>query len=384
MTTPRILERLFPDLAAGEFARDVYPVRACAAHGPPERLGDLASWPAWDDPAALVECIGGEVVIGYTREEDGSPSQAVHPRQHWRRLYDSGATVELLASTQPRLRALCDDVAVELGLAGQAVSADVFLSPRGEAVPKHFDGVDVIVVQLRGTKRWQIAPNSSLRFPAHAYIAGFGPDIRNSRDVSEDGAASHDLEMPEGAETIDLEPGSALFVPRGWWHCTSALRDSVSISIVTRPPTTGDLLRALVDRNILTRPEWREPVALAAADATAIRGRLSALVSDLGGQASRVPLERAQPARHYRRCDGVDIAVIGDRDDHSIVTIRRCAAGSTRIRVPGYVASLFAWVATRHATFRSLDAAPLFPPGSADWIESELRTLETMRVVEPA
>ena len=132
----------------------------------------------------------------------------------------------------------------------------------------------------------------------------------------------------------------------------------------------------------MARPEWREPIALGAADTASIGERLSGLLSGLCDEASRISVQRAQPARHYRRCSGVDIAVTGDRGELSIVTIGRGTGGSTSMKVPGYVASLFAWVATRHKTFRSPDAAPLFPPGSGDWIEAELRALEDMRVVE--
>lgn len=91
--------------------------------------------------------------------------------------------------------------------------------------------------QALATRPEQLAPNPSLRFPAHAYIPGFGPDIRNHRETGDSGPDSHDLEMPEGAETIAMKPGSALFVPRGWWHRTAAVTDSVSIrSSRARPP----------------------------------------------------------------------------------------------------------------------------------------------------
>ena len=382
MTAPaRILDRIFPSLAAGAFVAEHFPARPCAGHAAPERLGELAAWPAWDDLPALVEAIGGDAVIGYARAADGRPVQAVHPRERWRELHGAGATVELMASEAPRFRALCDEVAADLGLAASAVSADVFLSPRGEAVPKHFDGVDVIVLQLRGTKRWQLAANPDVAFPAHAYIPGFGPDIRNHRAADDEGPGSRSLEMPADAETIDLQPGSALFVPRGWWHRTTAITDSISISIVTRPPTTGELLRSLVDRAIRSRPAWREPVAGAAGRADALRARLSALLDELGPETAHLRTGAVE-VRHFRRRAGVAIDVAVGRGEPSVVTIARRGEGATRMKVPDQVATLFGWVAAAPGRFRATDPAPLFPPGCGDWIEGELRTLEQMGVIE--
>jgi hypothetical protein len=381
-TAPTLVDRLFPSLAAGEFARDHYPTRGCVAHAPLDRLGDLGTWPVWDDLGALVEQLGGDAVIGYSRSADGRPRQAAYPRARWRSLYDAGATVELTASDIPRFRALCDDVATGLGMSRSLVTADVFLSPGGEAVPKHFDSVDVIVVQVRGSKRWQLAPNDELRFPANAFIPGFGADIRNHRPMAKDGPQEFSREMPESAETVVLNPGSVLFVPRGVWHQTSAVTDSISISIVTRPPTTGDLLRSLVDRSILSQPAFREPLSLAREGGLdAVRERLSALLEQL--KAEPLPISKdGVETRRFRRRPGIDLAVEGAGDDSWVVTVTRGGDRPSRMAVPSYVAKLFSWVGAARGPFGATEPLPLFPPGSGDWIESSFATMARMGILE--
>lgn len=64
----------------------------------------------------------------------------------------------------------------------------------------HWDDHDVIVLQLHGCKDWRVFPQTR-EFPLY-------------KDID------FDLEAPKGEPLLELrmEPGDALYIPRGWWH----------------------------------------------------------------------------------------------------------------------------------------------------------------------
>jgi len=385
-----LLEQIFDNLPAGVFVRAYYPVRGWFAHGDLARFGDFAESADWDDTASLINSSSQDELIGYTRSGDGRPLQAWFPKSGALAAYETGVTLELSTSGNPAIRILCSRLADALGLGSGRVRADVFVSPRGEAVPKHFDAIDVLVLQLRGRKRWQIAPNLGVRFPRDAFIPGFGRDIRNPRAGSAEPAGpGPTLEMPEDSQTIEMVPGSAMFVPRGWWHRTCADSASVSLSILIRPLTTGEGLRNLVEQRILTRSEWRQPVSSAGAAAeVSLRERLAGLLEGLRSETSSLSAKdfhaTAIRNRRYKRRAGVTVTLTAQDDGSSTVVVVDLS-GLTVINtmVPDYAAKLFAWVAKAREDFSLADLLPLFPPGCTDWIELMLSILEERNVIEP-
>jgi hypothetical protein len=114
----------------------------------------------------------------------------------------------------------------------------------------------------------------------------------------------------------------------------------------------------------------------------ALRVRLTTLLEQLKMEASRVSHDHAYAIRRFHRCSGVTIEADGSGDEPWTVTITRRGAGSTQMTVPSYVARLFAWVANTSGVFGSTEPLPLFPPGCGEWIESELKMMEQMKVIE--
>jgi ribosomal protein L16 Arg81 hydroxylase len=136
----------------------------------------------------------------------------------------------------------------------------VFISPREEGLDWHFDAHDVFILQLRGAKRWWVAPNRHLTLPVDQQ---FSPGTRPS--LSHLAAAPGGL--PEGpppdedVEAIDLVPGSVLYVPRGTWHRTGSLDDlSQSVSVASHAPIVADVVLAQLRAVLLQEEAFRADV----------------------------------------------------------------------------------------------------------------------------
>lgn len=107
---------------------------------------------------------------------------------------------------------------------------NAWFGPAGTYTPPHVDPRDNLLVQLVGRKRVTLWP------PQEA--AKLYPHPAPSRHVNAsrvDGRRPDRARFPRFFEAaravVVLEPGEALFLPRGWWHDVEALEPSASISI---------------------------------------------------------------------------------------------------------------------------------------------------------
>ena len=106
----------------------------------------------------------------------------------------------------------------------------------------HYDPEDLVILQVEGTKRWQI----------------FGPPVSNPvRNMPKQSP-------PETEPFFDevLEPGDLLFVPGGNWHrCESGLSTSVHLGTFFLPPTSwhaaNQILRAFLSEELFRTPLTR-------------------------------------------------------------------------------------------------------------------------------
>jgi hypothetical protein len=104
--------------------------------------------------------------------------------------------------------------------------ANAYLTPPGsQAFPAHFDDHDVIVAQIHGTKRWSVYGSlivDSARFA-----------LREEIDPAT---------LPEPS-CIELQPGDALYIPRGMVHSAQAQENSsVHLTFGIHAPTIKGLL----------------------------------------------------------------------------------------------------------------------------------------------
>jgi Cupin-like domain len=102
--------------------------------------------------------------------------------------------------------------------------ARLWLGPRGTITPLHRDGVNVLLCQVRGSKRVLLMPALAAPWLAgdHVSHSRFDP-ARPDFDAFPTMRAMPILEAR-------LSPGDAIFMPAGWWHKVIALSASISVS----------------------------------------------------------------------------------------------------------------------------------------------------------
>jgi 50S ribosomal protein L16 3-hydroxylase len=99
------------------------------------------------------------------------------------------------------------------------------LQTRGASLPRHCDRTDVIVLQIFGTRRWRLQRNSD---PPRGLYALVRSPTRQRNGWSSTFAGD--------SQIVNLRPGSALYVPRGWWHETRSAGNSFALVIsITQP-----------------------------------------------------------------------------------------------------------------------------------------------------
>ncbi|MGW9197093.1 cupin domain-containing protein [Micromonospora chersina] len=185
-------------------------------------------------------------------------------------LYADGATLVLqgLHRTWPALV----DFARDLGAAlAQPLQVNAYLTPAGsQGFATHYDTHDVFVLQVDGRKHWRIHPPVL-------------PDPLEKQPWG--GRADEVSATAEGRPELDvvLEPGDALYLPRGWLHSaqaqdTSSLHLTVGIRALTRYALVEELL-ALAAEDARLRAGL--PFGIDVADPDAIEPELTETVEAL-------------------------------------------------------------------------------------------------------
>lgn len=183
-------------------------------------------------------------------------------------LFRRGHTISLESggASSARMLQLGRSLAAELGAFRSPVPS-ISVSPRGAGTPVHFDGLEVLVVQLAGRKRWHISRNTAVSSPDFPFFpSADGPGARGGV------VPDYLTQLPSPAlcaepATYVLEPGAALFLPRGFWHETEALDDSVSVTFKLPLPTRYAVALEAVAQHLRRDPHWRAPFAGAGGEA---------------------------------------------------------------------------------------------------------------------
>lgn len=155
----------------------------------------------------------------------------------------------------PLLQTWLEKIRSDLGISTQTYSRClVYATPDGKGTAAHFDQNINFVLQIHGTKIWKLAPNEHVINPLTRHTMGTEPDAEL------DGYLEDDMptEMPKAVKTIELKPGSMLFVPRGYWHSTEAQGEALALNFTFTAPTWIDLFTTALRSRLTLSPEWRE------------------------------------------------------------------------------------------------------------------------------
>ncbi|MFQ5566692.1 MAG: JmjC domain-containing protein, partial [Paracoccaceae bacterium] len=173
--------------------------------------------------------------------------------------YKMGLTVYLddVTAGLPGARSFCRQIEADLGLPPDTVRATGWASPSASGATCHYDTDDIISVQLRGTKRFDLAPMPDLPQPTGRQ---YSPGTRLVDETYPQMVNGFPTWQDAAFESLEMAPGSVLFFQRGTWHRTHSGGDSLSISFVLEPPTAAEcVLRQLRDV-MLQDPRWRKPL----------------------------------------------------------------------------------------------------------------------------
>jgi ribosomal protein L16 Arg81 hydroxylase len=176
-------------------------------------------------------------------------------------LRDTGATLYFVNVPLP---ALTDSLADFLGAPRRKVLASLFYTPAGGGAVPHFDKNENFTIQLTGAKRWQVGETVMVPAAPDSYTLG-STAITPALAPLLEGAQR----PPE--RTVDLTPGTLLYVPRGTVHHTGAGEPSWSLNLSYCPSTWLDLLLVGLRERLAASPAWRGTVTGVGGDAAAVR-----------------------------------------------------------------------------------------------------------------
>ena len=203
------------------------------------------SWPKFLDSRDFKPggSAGRSIVQGSVADEEPARTLLYPSLADVQRAFLQGKTLVLNATEQrwPASAALCRNLERFFGC---SVHANMYLTPKGaQGFDAHFDGHEVFVLQLEGTKHWRFY-GSGRELPL--------PD--------EDGPVAQGRLGPVTQEVF-IEPGDMLYMPRGHIHeAFTSDRGSMHLTVGVRVHRMADLVRLALDAVSRRDARFREAV----------------------------------------------------------------------------------------------------------------------------
>lgn len=233
-----------------------FPAHYTVSHGDRARLPGALRGSTLTDVPSLVRAYRGR--LAFTRGAqcpDMAPTDKVSASVLWQ----MGLTLYFqdVTACAPGLEALLRQLETELGVRNGSARCGAFASPPGDGLACHYDAEDVISIQLAGRKHFHLAPVTELPMP---YGMQYSPGIAPYAELYPQVAGDFPDWRRAQFETVEMSPGSVLFMPRGTWHRSEALTESLAVSIILRPPTLLDSALEQLRMVLLQDERWRQPL----------------------------------------------------------------------------------------------------------------------------
>jgi hypothetical protein len=245
------LSSLVAPLTEEAFLRRHWPHKPYWSVDGEERLAAIAAVPQLESAEAALE--GASNVTFF--KPDGSPGlvadgQAALP------LYRLGLTVYFGGNHIPALRATTERLCADLGLPSGSIVSEIFCSDGESGVKMHSDFDVNFALLLQGDKRWRLAENHHIRNQTGVCRPGSAEQPNPLQLELADRLPFPD-DMPADATTVDMKAGSLLFLPRGWWHDTSASGKCLQVNFVMKSPMWMKVLTRALETRLRRDPDWR-------------------------------------------------------------------------------------------------------------------------------
>jgi 50S ribosomal protein L16 3-hydroxylase len=257
MTNRAGLSALISPYQAESFIKESWPHEPFVVHGLKETVAQLTDLPFLQSLDSLLNSWPGLVQAHLPDVSDESSSVDATPKDA-KKLFANrlGLLFNNVQTISPELKIWLAALMRDLGLPKSTYArCIVYATPDGKGTAAHFDQNINFVLQLHGTKTWWLAPNGSVNNPTQRFTIGQPLDPELASYAYEE----MPLEMPrEGRREIILKPGSMLFVPRGFWHSTSATGEALALNFTFSQPTWIDLFTLALRSRLSLSPEWRE------------------------------------------------------------------------------------------------------------------------------
>lgn len=265
------MRRLLSPIGAARFFAEHWQTRTALLPLPAEDLAFIRDTVGPLDPARLAG-LARESAQAWLANDFVAHSVFPITPASAQQFFDIGATLYFVNVPLP---ALTDSLADFLGAPRQKVIASLFFTPAGGGAVPHFDKNENFTIQLTGAKRWQVGETPMVPATPDSYTLGSTAIMPALAPLLEKAQRP-----PE--RTVDVTPGTLLYVPRGTVHHTGAREPSWSLNLSYSPAMWLDLLWVGLQERLMASPAWRGMVTGAGGDAAArSENRLPELLAEL-------------------------------------------------------------------------------------------------------
>ena len=260
--TCSLLEQIIAPFNVDIFLREYWPKKHLLIDDSLDRFRNIPRFPAIRELADILEIYRGPVmVVGEPAIEasEGIVDRFLVSPETAKDWYLQGAALEFDYTDiyLPGMRRWLAQFKAELGLPqGTLAKVIVYAAANGGGFPPHFDAYTNFVFQVKGRKTWRICPNQNVIDPVQHYELAAAPYL--PEELAQYWTGEHpQIGLPE-AETLELQPGSLLYLPRGYWHTTESNEETLAINITLGQPTWLDLFLAELKAKLVAKAPWRE------------------------------------------------------------------------------------------------------------------------------
>jgi 50S ribosomal protein L16 3-hydroxylase len=287
----KVLENLISPSPISEFFSAYENNKPMVVHGLSDSIYELTSLPMLSSLSDLLNCWPDSIQAHLPDVRDEASSIDTTPKDA-QKLFDNGMGLLFNhADTKSEvLTRWLHELRSDLGLSALTNGrCMLYATPKGGGTATHFDQNINFVLQLSGTKKWRLTPNTEVINPMSRHTLGLPTDPELESYLE----APLPLSIEENSEAVELRAGSLLFVPRGCWHSTEASSDALSLNFTYTAPTWIDLFTAALRGRLAQSDAWRETARSEQAEKK-LDFLLSELIEDLPHWRARDILEATE------------------------------------------------------------------------------------------